>query len=382
MKVHRVIPFLWLISGLAAATVSVQLFGRTDPLAHEAPSLELATADQQLSILWLGDLLLRGSADVSSSSEPSHLPPLERLRLVIGADMVIANAEAALRSAGNAGAAFDLHALRNFGSEERVALSLANDSTLDRQAAGVAAALVEARAAGLLAFGAGTNFVEAAPSIFVPRKPACRRRLPRCWEAESPFLIRSSSGVLAIAAFAEDYRLKSRATPDTAGFALLQLGVQHSAHLARRAGADWVVAYVHWGRDYRRVTERQRAWARVFADAGYDLVVGHHPHLVQPIEVIDGMPVVYSLGNIVFGARQPGASSQPDYGLMLTSEFGKDGPERLRLRCMVTDSNFEPHTCDTQEAYTVLRSLHPDIHLEDDVGVLPWAARRSAGGRT
>jgi hypothetical protein len=181
-------------------------------------------------------------------------------------------------------------------------------------------------------------------------------------------------------ALGEDPGRRRTAAPDTVGIGgLSRTWICRGARLARRAGADWLVAYVHWGENYKSVTDQQRMWARVFAEAGYDLVVGHHPHIVQPIEIIDGVPVIYSLGNFVFGTPGRYTSSQPGYGLMLTSEFGHQGPERLRLRCIVTDNkrvNFQPRPCAPEEADSLLRSLHPKIHMEGEIGVLSWTPRR------
>ena len=67
--------------------------------------------------------------------------------------------------------------------------------------------------------------------------------------------------------------------------------------------ADLVIAFVHWGTekmpsaDWNQVTKAQD-----LADAGADLIVGAHPHVLQNIEYVDGVPVFYSLGNYFFGA--------------------------------------------------------------------------------
>jgi poly-gamma-glutamate synthesis protein (capsule biosynthesis protein) len=60
-----------------------------------------------------------------------------------------------------------------------------------------------------------------------------------------------------------------------------------------QAAADLVVLFPHWGVRYHRApTASQRALARAAVDAGADLIVGHHAHLWQPVELIDGVPVV------------------------------------------------------------------------------------------
>ena len=67
------------------------------------------------------------------------------------------------------------------------------------------------------------------------------------------------------------------------------------------ATSDVQVAYVHWGSEYEVThTRTQRDLAEQLVAAGADLIIGHHPHVVQDIEPIDGVPVVYSLGNHIF----------------------------------------------------------------------------------
>lgn len=69
------------------------------------------------------------------------------------------------------------------------------------------------------------------------------------------------------------------------------------------AGAlgDTLVVSFHWGVEYQHApTQRQRDLARAAIDAGAELVVGHHPHVLQGIETYDGGLILYSLGNFMF----------------------------------------------------------------------------------
>ena len=64
---------------------------------------------------------------------------------------------------------------------------------------------------------------------------------------------------------------------------------------------DFVVLYAHWGTEYaRKENEKQREWAYRFIDAGADLVIGSHPHVVEPLEVYKNKVIFYSLGNFMF----------------------------------------------------------------------------------
>jgi Bacterial capsule synthesis protein PGA_cap len=68
-----------------------------------------------------------------------------------------------------------------------------------------------------------------------------------------------------------------------------------------RSHADLIVCLVHWGiENTERITDEQRELARWLIDRGVDLVVGSHPHCVQPLDFYHGCPIAYSLGNLVF----------------------------------------------------------------------------------
>lgn len=76
-----------------------------------------------------------------------------------------------------------------------------------------------------------------------------------------------------------------------------------------RDHADLVVCLIHWGiENTTAVTDRQRDLARWLVDRGVDVVVGTHPHCIQPLDFYHGRPVAYSLGNLVFDGA-PAVSS-------------------------------------------------------------------------
>ena len=67
-----------------------------------------------------------------------------------------------------------------------------------------------------------------------------------------------------------------------------------------RARCDYLVVALHWGIERQtQPTSYQVALGRAVADAGADLVWGAHPHVLQPVEVYRGVPILYSTGNLV-----------------------------------------------------------------------------------
>ena len=68
-----------------------------------------------------------------------------------------------------------------------------------------------------------------------------------------------------------------------------------------RAETDLVLVFPHWGVEYnKKATANQKELAHAFIDAGVDVVVGAHPHVIEPIEIYKDKPIFYSLGNFVF----------------------------------------------------------------------------------
>lgn len=72
-----------------------------------------------------------------------------------------------------------------------------------------------------------------------------------------------------------------------------------------RSYCDLLVVTFHWGDEYMPMpNQRQRNTAHAAIKAGADIVLGHHPHTLEGIEVFQGKPILYSMGNFVFDQRE------------------------------------------------------------------------------
>lgn len=72
-----------------------------------------------------------------------------------------------------------------------------------------------------------------------------------------------------------------------------------------KENSDFVIVYIHWGTENTaEIDWLQKDQAPKIADAGADLIIGDHPHCLQPIEYVNGIPVVYSLGNFWFNSKE------------------------------------------------------------------------------
>ena len=83
--------------------------------------------------------------------------------------------------------------------------------------------------------------------------------------------------------------------------------VEEDVDTARGKGAEVVMVAMHWGTEYtHEPTEEQREEAKFLSEIGVDLVIGSHPHVIQPIEYIGDTLVIYSLGNFISAQHELG----------------------------------------------------------------------------
>lgn len=120
-------------------------------------------------------------------------------------------------------------------------------------------------------------------------------------QAHAPVLKTVHGTTLAFLAYDEIEPYSFAATATTPGHAWLN-EVDLRQNIAQaRASANFVIVFVHWGIEYlNSLTAHQRFLAQVAIDAGADLVVGAHPHVIEPYEMYKDKLIIYSLGNFVF----------------------------------------------------------------------------------
>lgn len=98
---------------------------------------------------------------------------------------------------------------------------------------------------------------------------------------------------------------------------------------SEKASGNFVIVYPHWGVEYNHAAStRQTKLAYAFIDAGADIVVGSHPHVVEGMEMYKGKPIFYSLGNLVFDQY---FSADTQEGLGLRLNIGADGSTSVDL---------------------------------------------------
>ncbi|WP_431878289.1 CapA family protein [Amycolatopsis sacchari] len=98
-----------------------------------------------------------------------------------------------------------------------------------------------------------------------------------------------------------------------------------AARAAKKAGAQVVIASLHWGVEYQQdpTAEQQRIAKQLLADPAVDLIIGHHAHVVQPIEKVGGKWVAYGLGNSIARHSEPRGITEE--GLVGRFHFTRSG---------------------------------------------------------
>ncbi len=120
-------------------------------------------------------------------------------------------------------------------------------------------------------------------------------------QAHTPVFKTVRDTTIAFLAYDEIDPFSFAATDTTPGHAWLTAAALQQDIAAARAQADFVIPFVHWGIEYQTTfTAHQRQLAQAAIDAGADLVIGAHPHVIEPYEFYKGKLIVYSLGNFVF----------------------------------------------------------------------------------
>ena len=113
--------------------------------------------------------------------------------------------------------------------------------------------------------------------------------------------------------------------------------------------ADFVIVCPHWGTEYTlEETSAQRKWAQIFADNGADLVIGTHPHVIEPVKWVDDTLVYYSLGNFVnwtSGTKEGVANRM--VGGMASVSIGLDE----NGEAVITDYGVIPLVCHLEEGF-------------------------------
>jgi poly-gamma-glutamate synthesis protein (capsule biosynthesis protein) len=239
--------------------------------------LRVPLAKPAATLVFGGDVMLGRSCAAKSES---GIDPFAGIEVVLqGASFAAANLECTISNLGHSTQRYAFRAPAQSAQLLRAAgfhaMGLANNHALDFGTAALRDCAASLSREKIEPVGLGTPTANAyAPSFFSVRDGK-----------KIALLAISDVGPAAgseIAAVADRVRLSD-------------------AIASARSRASLVVCMVHWGiENTADITDKQRKLARWLVDHGVDVVVGSHPHCVQPLDFYHGCPIAYSLGNLVF----------------------------------------------------------------------------------
>ncbi len=134
----------------------------------------------------------------------------------------------------------------------------------------------------------------------------------------------------------------------------------------REEEADLILVCCHWGIERENYpTENQQYLGRKYIDMGADLVIGHHPHVLQGVEEYKGRFILYSLANFCFGAnRNPADKDTMIFQQTFTFVDGvKQEDQQIKvIPCSVSAmqerNNFQPTPAEGEEAARILERIN------------------------
>ncbi len=142
--------------------------------------------------------------------------------------------------------------------------------------------------------------------------------------------------------------------------------MQNGIDKLKEEGVDLILACCHWGTEREYYPEEyQQTFGRLCIDWGADLVIGHHPHVLQGIEEYQGKYIIYSLGNFCFGAnRNPSDKDTMIFTQTFTfveGEKTEDTTVRIipcSLSSVATRNDFKPTVAVGEEAERIINKIN------------------------
>ena len=227
-------------------------------------------------------------------------------------------------------------------------VSLANNHAYDYGPQSLIDTMATLKEAGISYVGAGHNIDEAMEPAY--------------------FEVDGKTIAYVAASRAEKNKMTPQATMDSPGI-LRCYDTELFVETIKEAkkNADYVIAYVHWGTEYSyELEEVQLSTGREYLDAGADIIIGAHPHILQGIEYYNGKPIVYSLGNYWFNNKDI------DTILLNIHFYGDDTEESIELEIIPaiqsnTRTQIVTEESEKERIFSLLEDISINIEIDERV---------------
>jgi poly-gamma-glutamate synthesis protein (capsule biosynthesis protein) len=349
-------------SGFAPTTpateATVTPAASAEPLRQPpAPSLPAT-----LSVMAVGDMQFDRRVKELIGREGGEAPLRHVANHLATADITVGNLESPLSANGSPWPGKDVHfrgdprGIEGLKTSDFTFLSLGNNHILDYGAEALMDTVASLDLAGIGHAGAGIDRAAA-------------------WK---PAVATYGDTTVAFLSFSHILPAGFVSTKDKAGLAAGRTDMSAVTEAIReaKAGHDYVIVSFHWGVEYvDDANGDQVRDGRAAIDAGADMVLSHHPHVIQGIEFYNDGVIAYSLGDFVFDhySRKTGEA------FILEAELGPHGVAEVRAVPVYLQSIGQPKVVAGTEATAILQRLGrissphgTTVKIENDIGrVLP-----------
>lgn len=333
---------------LAALLLALELGARPQaPPSQPAPpqpyrtpvSAHLPAILGEVRLVAVGDLMMHGDVKEAAAQAEGGFPALwlDLVPLFKGADLAFANLESPIApKSGRPGRPYQFNAPEQLPRGLRASgftlFSTANNHAFDQGAKGLRETHQRLREEKLVAVGSGDTRAE----------------------AEEVRILERNGVRIAFLAFTDLFNLDLNRKAEEPWVRPLDLEPALAALAEARRSADAVVVSLHWGDEYsHQPTRRHREIAEKLVAGGADLILGHHPHVLQPMEIVeqDGRTglVAYSLGNFISNQDRmyradlfPVAAGDNRDGAALACTFSKVRRPDGSLGMILGEVSYEP----------------------------------------
>jgi len=314
---------------------------------------KLPQVSEEVSLVAVGDISYsRGVERIVRKENNANYPFLKIQDYLKSADLVFGNLETPITQ-GSGIPDFEMIFRSNPGTEQALKqggfsiLSLANNHTPNFGEKGLKDTFNFLENARIKYVGAGQNEQEAYQPVYIENKGI-----------KFAFLAYNDTDV--VPAYYE-------ASANRFGTAFMRIDKMIEAVKEAKQKTDFVIVSMHAGIEYAdKPNNSQINFAHAAVDAGADLVIGHHPHVVQTLGKYKGKYIFYSLGNFVFDQPQ---SEETKEGLAIKVYFAKNGINKISLLPVVMENLAQPRMANQNEAEKILQRL--DFSLASQ-GVYSW----------
>lgn len=300
----------------------------------------------EVSLTAVGDIMLARKVERLMQSHGTDYPFVNVRDKLQVADITFGNLESPLSERGTPlpgkGICFRArpemsHKLKESGFD---VLSVANNHAVDYDTDAFLDTLELLRASQIQPVGGGQNIDEARQPVIIEKNGL-------------------KVGFLAYTVFADiyyhaKYRRTFQATETISGVVPLEEELILEDLAALRPQVDVAIVSLHWGTEYARSPQAaQQELGRALIDGGADLIIGHHPHIIQGFERYKDGLIAYSLGNFIFDQNQHVFTRQ---GLILDLRLTKEGLQDLQVWPVFIQES-QPYIMEGEEARKLLQTV-------------------------